>query len=58
MYKRQLEKANMKRVVEIMDQKRNEKKELERIKAEGMRRAEEADRKEEEERKKKSWKFW
>ena len=58
MYKRQLEKANMKRVVEIMDRKRSEKEESARIKREERRRAkEEADRKDEE-RKKKSWKFW
>jgi cytochrome c oxidase assembly protein subunit 20 len=61
MYKRQLEKATMKRAVEIIDRKKAEKEEAARIKREERRRAkEEADRLEEEQRKKSSWswKFW
>jgi cytochrome c oxidase assembly protein subunit 20 len=58
-YKRQLEKAGMKRAVEIIAQKKSEKEEAARIKREERRRAkEEADRREEEERRKKSWRFW
>jgi cytochrome c oxidase assembly protein subunit 20 len=58
LYKRQREKANMKRVVEIMELRRVEKKEAERVKAEEMQKAKEfADRKAEEQ-KKNRWKFW
>jgi cytochrome c oxidase assembly protein subunit 20 len=56
LYKRQVEKAYMKRAVEIMDRKKGEK-EAARIKMEESRRAkEEADRKEVEN--KKGWRFW
>lgn len=62
-YRRQIEKAGMKRAVEMMNEKRikvQAKEESAKIKREERRRAkEEADRKEEQERNRKSsWKFW
>jgi cytochrome c oxidase assembly protein subunit 20 len=58
LYRRRLEKAHMKRAVEIMDRKKAEKEAAAQAKREERRRLkEEADRKAEE-AKKKSWKFW
>lgn len=57
--KRRLEKANMKRAVEIIDRKKVEKEKAAQEKREARRRAkEEADRAEEEARKKKGWGLW
>lgn len=57
LYKRQIEKAYMKRAVEIMDRKKGEKEAEAKLKMEEKRRAkEEADRMEAE--KKKGWRFW
>jgi cytochrome c oxidase assembly protein subunit 20 len=58
LYRRRLEKAHMKRAVEIMDRKKAEKEAAAQTKREERRRLkEEADRKAEE-AKKQSWKFW
>lgn len=57
LYKRRLEKAHMKRAVEIIDRKKMEKEAQAELRRKERRRAkEEADRVEEE--RKKSWKFW
>lgn len=53
MYKRSLEKANMKRAVEIIDRKKAEKEERRRV--ESRKAGKEEERREE---KRKSWKFW
>jgi cytochrome c oxidase assembly protein subunit 20 len=61
MYRRQIEKAGMKRAVQIMQEKKTKEKAMEesaKIKREERRKAkEEADR-EEERKRKSSWKFW
>jgi cytochrome c oxidase assembly protein subunit 20 len=59
LYRRRLEKAHMKRAVEIIDRKKAEKEAAAQARRDERRKAkEEADRKAEEEAKKKSWKFW
>ena len=59
LYRRRLERAHMKRAVEIIDRKKVEKEEAARVKREERRRAkEEQDRLAEEAAKRKSWKFW
>jgi cytochrome c oxidase assembly protein subunit 20 len=60
LYRRRLERAHMKRAVEIIDRKKVEKEEAARLKREERRRLkEEADKKAEEDAKRKaSWKFW
>lgn len=58
LYKRRMEKAYMKRAVEIIDRKKAEKEAAAKVKRDERRRAkEEADRKADEAAKK-SWKFW
>lgn len=57
--KRKLEKANMKRAVEIIDRKKAEKEAQAKAKRDERRRLkEEADLKAEQASKKSSWKFW
>jgi len=57
LYRRRLERAHMKRAVEIIDRKKAEKEAAAKVKREERRRAkEEADRIEEE--RKRRWKFW
>ena len=60
LYRRRLERAHMKRAVEIIDRKKVEKEEAARVRREERRRLkEEADTRAEEEAKKwKGWKFW
>ncbi|KAM3081738.1 hypothetical protein ACMFMG_005184 [Clarireedia jacksonii] len=59
LYRRRLERAHMKRAVEIIDRKKAEKEaQAEEKRRERRRLKEEADRKAEEEAKKSKWKFW
>jgi cytochrome c oxidase assembly protein subunit 20 len=59
LYKRKLEKAHMKRAVEIIDRKKAEKEAAAKAKRDERRRLkEEEDKRIEEAMKKKSWKFW
>lgn len=59
LYRRRLEKAHMKRAVEIIDRKKVEKEaEREKIRKERRAAKEEAERKAEEAAKRSSWKFW
>ena len=59
LYRRRLEKAHMKRAVEIIDRKKAEKEAAAKAKRDERRRLkEEADKKAEEATKNKGWKFW
>jgi cytochrome c oxidase assembly protein subunit 20 len=58
LYRRRLEKAHMKRAVEIMDRKKAEKEAAEQAKREERRRLKEESDRKAEEAKKQSWKFW
>ena len=60
LYRRRLERAHMKRAVEIIDRKKAEKEEAAKVKREERRRAkEELDKKAEEASKRgRGWKFW
>ncbi|KAL3426339.1 hypothetical protein PVAG01_03129 [Phlyctema vagabunda] len=59
LYRRRLERAHMKRAVEIIDRKKVEKEaQMEKLRKERRAAKEEADRKAEEAAKKNSWKFW
>jgi cytochrome c oxidase assembly protein subunit 20 len=59
LYRRRLERAHMKRAVDIIDRKKAEKEaQAEERRKERRRLKEEADRKAEEEAKRSKWKFW
>jgi cytochrome c oxidase assembly protein subunit 20 len=58
LYRRRLEKAHMKRAVEIIDRKKAKEAAAQAKREERRRAKEEADRKAEDDAKRKGWKFW